>query len=67
MLILIVEKTPLIIVDKETPRVAKSTLGSILLGNDKYLEALPAKRLYLFDGGVHIFVKVVSVHYRVNL
>ena len=50
----LVEKTPLIITNKETPYITKGMLGPILLWNDKYLEAFPAKRLYLFDGGVVI-------------
>ena len=61
------EMMPLIVVDEEIPPIAKSILGSILLWNDEHLEALLAKRLYLFDGGVHIFIKVVPVHHRVDL
>ena len=42
-------------------------LRAIFLWHNKYLEALPPKRLDLFYSSIHIFLKVVAVHDGVNL
>lgn len=55
-------ETPLVITDQKTPRIVRNTRESVLLRNDEHLEGVPAKWLYLSDGGVHVLVDVESHH-----
>ena len=52
VLVIGTETTLVIIVNKNTPCITEDAFGSILLWYNQHLKALPAERLYLFDGGV---------------